>query len=120
MSEFVSTSVSEVARLEEHIKVLQAQLNVHKAAAAKWEPQVSAVLAVDTMVARVSMSYGGSAFSVGMPSEKLMQLDVDTATAMYLEKFLSTIIADKIRPLIAAEVSALRVNATASTSAGNW
>lgn len=120
MSEFVSTSVSEVARLEEHIKVLQSQLTAHKSSALKWEPQVSGVLAVDTMVARVSMSYGGSAFSVGMPAEKLMHLDVDTATAMYLEKFLSTIVAEKIRPLVAAEVSALRANATASTSAGKW
>lgn len=120
MSEFVSTSVSEVARLEEHIKVLQAQLTAHKAAASKWEPQVSAVLSVDTMVARISMSYGGTAFSVGMPADKLMHLDLDTATAMYLEKFLSTVIADKIRPLIASEVSALRTNAIASTSAGKW
>lgn len=120
MSDFVSTSVSEVARLEEHIKVLQTQLSAHKAAATKWEPQVSAVLTVDTMVARISMAYGGTAFSVGMPAEKLLRLDVDTATALYLEKFLSTVVADKIRPLIAAEVAALRNNAAASASAGEW
>lgn len=120
MSEFITTSVTEVARLEEQVKVLQAQLNVHKGAATKWEPQISSVLALEDMSCRITLSYGGSTFSVAMSSDSISNLDQSSATAAYLDKFLSTIVAEKLRPMISTEVTMLKANVKAASAAGKW
>lgn len=120
MNGFQTNTVTEIARLEEHIKVLQHQLDAKVNIAQMWEPKLSSAMTVEDKMCKISFKLNGTAITAVLNIEQVSQLDVNMLTSIFTEKFLNTVIAEKIRPLVLPHVVSLKNNAEAVMKAGSW
>lgn len=119
MSDFDTRRVGEIAILEERIRALQAQVVEYRESAERWTPRTASEVGLDGQV-KISLMFGGKAISATMSAAYLAGTDLTTATTSVVETLCSSLVADRLRPIVQPEVERAMRNAQSLREVGKW
>lgn len=108
--------VTEVARLEELIESLSAQLKEANQVVHEWKP--AAVSSNNGVEVKFGLRVGQRAMAVTMSPQAVVDSSIEDITAAVVDKLCETLVAPLLRPLIEAEVSKQKfhISSTAKSS----
>lgn len=111
--------VAEIARLEEKIRALSAQVEIYKAESEMWKPAVTSQLDNDGTV-KISLKFGGKMMTATMTALYLSEVDLTSATTSVTTIFSESLAIDRLKHIVQPEVERMMTNAKALGRTSKW
>lgn len=111
--------VAEIARLEEKVRALMAQVETYKADAELWKPVVTSAVEGDGTV-KISLRFGGKMLTATLNSSYLASTDLTSATSSVVTTLIDSLVADRLREVVMPEVDRVMKNVQSLQRVSKW
>lgn len=120
MSDIEKNRAEYVMLIEQRLEHATAELAKYKEIAERWEPTFTVVVSPDGKDTTFGLRFGGKNVHATVPSAHLVNTDLTTATSAIVDVLVESLVIDRFREVIKADVARAQQNAFAVSGAGKW
>lgn len=120
MSDIEKNRAEYVALIEQRLEHATTELAKYKEIAARWEPSFTVAVSTDGKDTTFGLRFGGKNVHATVPSTQLASTDLTTATSAIVDALVESLVIDRFKEVIKADVARAQQNAISVSGAGKW